>query len=360
MGLPDDNLPDYITTFLFYTFTTVVCIVYSATLIRPMPKILLTGCAGFIGSHTSEMLLGKGYEVIGIDNFDSFYSKELKVENLKGQLNNPNFTFIDGDINDSALLDTLPKDIDTVVHLAAKTGVRSSIADPLGYFKANVTGTQTILAWMQRTGIKKMVFASSSSIYGNNIKVPFSESDNVDQQISPYAAAKRSAELINHVYHHLYGISIINLRFFTVFGPRQRPDLAIRRFIELMKENKPVTLFGDGSSSRDYTYVADIIQGILNALEYLNNHQNVFEIINLGNSSPLSLTEMVHIIYDVLGAKPNIQYQPMQEGDVNRTYADIEKAKRLLGYQPSTSFKEGIQNFIGWYDEQLAKSKRSA
>ncbi len=318
-----------------------------------MPKIFLTGCAGFIGSHTSEMLLNQGYHVIGIDNFDPFYARTLKEDNLKILLNFPNFTFIEGDITDSALLDTLPGDIDTVVHLAAKTGVRTSIADPLGYFKANVTGTQTILGWMQRNGIKKMVFASSSSIYGNNIKVPFSESDNVDEQISPYAAAKRAAELINHVYHHLYGINIINLRFFTVFGPRQRPDLAIRKFVESIRDNKPVTLFGDGTSSRDYTYVADIVQGIFSAVEYLNNHERVFEIINLGNSSPISLAEMVNVIYDVMGSKPDIQYQPMQEGDVNQTFADIEKAKRLLNYHPSTSFKLGIQNFVKWYGQQL-------
>jgi len=321
-----------------------------------MPKILLTGCAGFIGSHTSEMLLNRGYEVIGIDNFDPFYSRELKIENLKTQLSHPDFTFIEGDINDAALLNTLPVDIDAVVHLAAKTGVRSSISDPLGYFKANVTGTQTILAWMQKNGIRKMVFASSSSIYGNNLKVPFSESDIVDQQISPYAAAKRSAELINHVYHHLYGVSIINLRFFTVFGPRQRPDLAIRKFVESIEANRPVILFGDGSSSRDYTYVEDITQGIFNALTFLNGNQNVFEIINLGNSSPISLTEMVNIIYEVMGTQPNIQYQPMQEGDVNRTFADIEKAKLLLNYKPATSFKDGIKSFINWYKQQLNNS----
>jgi UDP-glucuronate 4-epimerase len=320
-----------------------------------MSKILLTGCAGFIGSHTSEMLLGKGYEVIGIDNFDPFYSKTLKEENLKPQLSHSNFTFVEGDINDTALLETLPGDIDTVVHLAAKTGVRSSITDPLGYFKANVTGTQNILAWMERKGIKKMIFASSSSIYGNNEKVPFSETDNVDQQISPYAAAKRSAELINHVYHHLYDISIINLRFFTVFGPRQRPDLAIRKFIESIKESKPVTLFGDGTSSRDYTYVGDIVQGILNAIQYLDKHEHVFEIINLGNSSPISLTEMVNIIYEVMQSQPNILYQPMQEGDVNRTFADIEKAGRLLNYHPTTSFRDGISNFISWHENQLNK-----
>jgi nucleoside-diphosphate-sugar epimerase len=335
--------------FFFYTFTTVHAIVFSVLLIYQMPKVFLTGCAGFIGSHTSEMLLNKGYQVIGIDNFDAYYSRALKEENLKTQLNHPNFTFIEGDINDYAILNALPNDIDTVVHLAAKTGVRSSIADPLGYFKANVTGTQNILGWMQKSRIKKMVFASSSSIYGNNVKVPFSESDNVEQQISPYAAAKRSAELINHVYHHLYGINIINLRFFTVFGPRQRPDLAIRKFIESISENKPVTLYGDGSSSRDYTYVGDIVQGIFNAITYLNEHENVFEIINLGNSSPISLTEMVNILYELMGSKPNIQYKPMQEGDVNRTFADIEKAKRLLKYQPSTPFKEGIQKFLSWY-----------
>jgi len=321
-----------------------------------MPKIFLTGCAGFIGSHTSELLLDKGYEVIGIDNFDTYYPRALKEDNLKPQLNRPNFTFIEGDINDFALLRSLPDDIDTVVHLAAKAGVRPSIADPQGYIKVNVTGTQTILDLMRTKGIKKMVFASSSSVYGNNVKVPFTETDNVDYPISPYAAAKKSAELINHVAHHLHNLNIINLRFFTVFGPRQRPDLAIRKFVELISANKPVTLYGDGSTSRDYTYIADIVQGIYNSVQYLDKNQNVFETINLGNSSPTSLNQLVNTIYTLLGRTPDIRYEPMQEGDVNQTFANIEKATRLLDYKPSTSLKAGIQNFITWYEEQSVKN----
>lgn len=321
-----------------------------------MPKIFLTGCAGFIGSHTSELLLNKGYEVIGIDNFDPYYPRALKEENLKVQLAHPNFTFIEGDINDSSILNSLPKDIDTVIHLAAKAGVRPSIADPQGYIKVNIVGTQAILDMMRKNGIKKMVFASSSSVYGNNLKVPFSETDNVDHQISPYAAAKKSAELINHVFHHLYDISIINLRFFTVFGPRQRPDLAIRKFVELISADKPVTLFGDGSTSRDYTYIADIVQGIYNSVMYLDNNKKVFETINLGNSSPISLIEMVNIIYKLMGRTQKINFEPMQEGDVNRTFADIEKATRLLAYKPSTPFKTGIQNFINWHEERIGKN----
>lgn len=291
-----------------------------------------------------------------MDNFDPFYSRVQKEDNLKAQLSYPGFTFIEGDITNGSLLDTLPKNIDTVVHLAAKTGVRTSIANPRGYIETNVIGTQAILDWMGRNNVKRMVFASSSSIYGNNVKVPFSEADNVDEQVSPYAAAKRSAELFNQVYHHLYGINIINLRFFTVFGPRQRPDLAIRKFVEHIRENKPVTVFGDGTSSRDYTYVDDIVQGIISSVSYLQNNNEVFETINLGNSSPISLKDMVHIIYGLMGKRPDIIFEPMQEGDVNRTYADIEKASRLLNYKPSTPFKAGMQKFINWYEEQLSKN----
>ena len=316
-----------------------------------MPKILITGCAGFIGSHTSELFLSKGYEVFGIDNFDPYYSRKMKEDNLKTLLSHDRFTFIPGDINDEHVLNALPADMDAVVHLAARVGVRPSINDPHGYITANITGTQSILDWMRRSGIKKMVFASSSSVYGNNLTLPFSETDNVDHQISPYAAAKRAAELFNHVYHHLYDINIINLRFFTVFGPRQRPDLAIRKFVELIKADKPITLYGDGSTSRDYTYVADIVQGIFSSVQYLADNKKVFEIINLGNKNPVSLLTLANTIYELLGREPQIIFEPMQGGDVSTTFANIDKAAKLLNYQPSIPFKTGIQNFIRWYED---------
>lgn len=316
-------------------------------------KVLITGCAGFIGSHLTELFLEKGHTVVGIDNFDPFYSKELKAKNLTVAKNNKNFSFIELDIRESAEFSTLPKDIELVIHLAAKAGVRPSIEAPKDYIDTNITGTINILEWMKDTGIRKMLFASSSSVYGNNKKIPFSETDSVDEPISPYAFTKKACELLNHNYYHLYKISILNLRFFTVYGPRQRPDLAIRKFVDNIKHDKPIHLFGDGSTARDYTYVKDTVSGIYCAFNYINSKQNVFDTINLGNNSPVKLNELVSCIYGVLGKKPNLVYEPMQPGDVDITYADITKAKKLLGYNPSTDLKTGITNFVKWYEDSL-------
>ena len=317
---------------------------------------LVTGCAGFIGSHVTEALLNSGNKVIGIDNFDPFYSMDLKKENLSHFIDHSRFNFFEGDISDKSSYTNLPKEIDVVIHLAAKAGVRPSIENPDDYLRTNIIGTKTILDWMCTNKIKKMVFGSSSSVYGNNPKVPFEEEDKVDHPISPYAFSKKSAELLNHLYHHLYDIDIINLRFFTVYGPRQRPDLAIRKFIQLIQADQPITLYGDGSTSRDYTFIDDIVVGILAASNYILSSNKVFETINIGNSQPIKLIELADIIYKVLNKSQQINYLPMQDGDVNKTFADISKARKLLGYNPQISMKEGIINFIAWMEKQSLKT----
>jgi UDP-glucuronate 4-epimerase len=315
-----------------------------------MHTILVTGCAGFIGSHTTEALLRRGDRVVGIDNFDPFYDRKVKEKNLSGFIHHPNFTFVETDITQRDALDALSSDITHVIHLAAKAGVRPSIADPEGYIKTNITGTRNILDWMLSRGIKKMVFASSSSVYGNNRKRPFAESDNVDFPISPYAFTKKANELMNFTWHHLYDMGIINLRFFTVYGPRQRPDLAIRKFAGLISQNKPITMYGDGNTGRDYTFIEDIVKGIIASLDYVMNHNKVYEIINLGNSSPVSLRELTDTLYRTMNKEKNIIYEPMQPGDVDYTYADITKAGKLLGYQPSTPLATGLKKFLEWME----------
>ncbi len=314
-------------------------------------KVIITGSAGFIGSNTADLFLRNGHTVIGIDNFDSsLYPRKLKEENIAGAITNPLFTFIEGDILDKDLYAKLPHDADCVIHLAAKAGVRPSIQNPSAYAETNIRGTLNILEWMKQNQIRKMVFASSSSIYGNSIKIPFSESDNTDNPISPYAATKKACELINYTYHHLHAMDIVNLRFFTVFGPRQRPDLAIRKFIDLIAEDKPVVLFGNGDTARDYTFIDDIADGIYKAFQYTMSGNNIYEIVNLGNNNPVKLIDMVNSIYEIMGKTPNIRYEPMQPGDVDMTYADIEKAKRILKYTPSIAFKAGLMRYIQWKD----------
>ncbi|MFW5793516.1 MAG: GDP-mannose 4,6-dehydratase [Bacteroidota bacterium] len=313
-----------------------------------MQNVLLTGCAGFIGSHTAEMLLKSGNKVFGLDNFDNFYSRDLKERNISNFKNNPDFYLFEADITDRNTFALLPENIDFVIHFAAKAGVRPSIENPKSYINTNIIGTQNILSWMTDKNIKKMLFASSSSVYGNNKKVPFSENDNTDFPISPYAFTKKSCEQLNYMWHELYNIDIVNLRFFTVYGPRQRPDLAIRKFAGLISDNKPITMFGDGNSGRDYTYIYDILSGIEKSIRFLNNNNNVYEIINLGNSNPVKLTELTDLLYSILGKEKNIIYKPKQSGDVNFTYADISKAEKLLDFKPQTSLKDGLNKFIKW------------
>lgn len=316
-----------------------------------MKTFLITGGAGFIGSTLAERLLNENNRVIVIDNFCDFYDPSIKEENIKKCLNNENYTLYRIDIRDMNELENIFNDnkIDAIVHLAAMAGVRPSIENPILYQEVNGIGTQNILEQAKKHNINSLVMASSSSVYGNCKDVPFKENFVVDYAISPYAATKKANEVMAHVYHKLYHMNIIMLRFFTVYGPKQRPDLAINKFTRLMLEGKKIPMFGDGSTSRDYTYVDDIVDGIIRSINYVENNDNVYEIINIGNSSPVSLLEMINTIGEVLGVTPDIEKLPMQAGDVERTFADVSKAKRLLGYEAKTSFKDGIKKFIDWY-----------
>jgi UDP-glucuronate 4-epimerase len=318
----------------------------------PSQSFLVTGAAGFIGSHLTERLLAAGHRVIGFDNFDPFYSVELKQQNLQTALSNGRFTFIEGDCAEPAdVKRAFDQPIDAVVHLAAKAGVRPSIEDPLGYTRANIVATQVVLEVCRQHDVHRFIFGSSSSVYGNNEKVPFSEADPVDRPISPYAATKRACELICHTYHGLYGMGVLSLRFFTVYGPRQRPDLAIRKFAALMSRGEPIPFFGDGTTERDYTWIDDILQGVLAAIERSRTHPGEFEIVNLGESRTTSLNRLVELIAQALDVKPQLKRLPMQPGDVNRTFADVSKARQLLGYNPTTPVEDGIPRFIEWFKQ---------
>lgn len=316
-----------------------------------MKTYLITGGAGFIGSSLADDLLEKNNRVVVIDNFCDFYDPQIKENNIKNALKNDNYKLYRGDIRDKELLNKIfsENNIDIVVHLAAMAGVRPSIENPVLYQEVNCLGTQNILEFMKEKRIMNLVMASSSSVYGNSKTVPFKETDIVDFAISPYAATKKANEVMTHVYHKLYNINVIMLRFFTVYGPRQRPDLAINKFTRLMLEGKKIPMFGDGSTSRDYTYIGDIVDGIERSVNYCLNNSNVYEILNLGNSSPVSLKEMINIIGKCLNVVPDIEELPMQPGDVDRTYACIDKAKNMIGYNPQTPFEEGIKKFVKWY-----------
>ena len=316
-----------------------------------LSTVIVTGCAGFIGSHLSEQLLAAGHKVIGIDNFDPFYKRDVKERNLSSFKDHPHFRFIEVDLADGeALRKGLEQEtVDVIVHLAGKAGVRPSIEDPNGYIRANIVATQNILDLMKDKGIKKLAFASSSSVYGNTKETPFHEEQDVSNPISPYAFTKKACELINYTYHSLYELDIINLRFFTVFGPRQRPDLAIHKFTRLILSGEEIPMFGDGSTSRDYTYYEDTVAGIRGAISYLENNARVYETINLGNNQPVTLSAMISAIEKATGIKANIKQLPMQPGDVDITFANIGKAQELLGYNPKYSFEEGVKNFVDWY-----------
>ena len=318
-------------------------------------NILITGAAGFIGSTTAEQLIKEGHQVIGIDNFDPYYDRKIKENNIKELQKSSLFSLYELDILDYEKFEKVFKEnkIDYVLHLAAKAGVRPSIEDPIGYQNVNNLGTNNLLELCRKYGVKKLVLASSSSVYGNNKVVPFKETDVVDYAISPYAASKKANEVLAHVYHSLFDMDIILLRFFTVYGPRQRPDLAINKFVRLIQNNEPIPLYGDGTTSRDYTYIDDIVSGILLSFKYLKEHQNVYEIINLGSNNPVSLIEMVRTIEKTLNKIAIINWLPMQPGDVDITYADISKARKLLGYNPSITFENGIKNFVAWHNKLL-------
>ncbi len=334
---------------------------------------LVTGGSGFIGSHLVQSLLKNGHSVINIDNFDDFYDYKIKIKYTIESIELPfDFDFTNKETDLQILMKFSASDryrlfaedirnqqvlrrifenyqIDMVIHLAALAGVRPSLERPLEYQDVNIRGSVVLWDLCKEYGIKKFVCASSSSVYGNNEKVPFAETDNVGQPISLYAATKRSTELLGYTYHHLYHIDMVQLRFFTVYGPRQRPDLAIHKFTNLIHKGKQVPFYGDGSTARDYTYIDDIIDGILKSITYLEQNENVYEIINLGENQVVNLNEMLSTIEQELGQKAGKQLLPMQPGDVSRTNADITKARNLLGYQPKTNFNDGIKKFVEWF-----------
>jgi len=334
---------------------------------------LVTGGSGFIGSHLIEKLLKEGHSVINIDNFDNFYDYKIKIKNtLDSVEKNIDFEFSEKendiqnlisisksehytlyfrDIRDQKGLEKIFRNyqIDFIIHLAALAGVRPSIERPLEYEEVNVRGTMNLWELCNQFGIKKFICASSSSVYGNNEKIPFCETDNVDQPISPYAATKKSGEVLGHVYHSLYGIDMIQLRFFTVYGPRQRPDLAIHKFTKLISENKEIPFYGDGNTARDYTYIDDIIDGILKSIDYLEKNSDIYEIINLGENEVVTLTEMLSEIEKNLNKTAIRKILPLQPGDVQKTSADITKAQNLIGYKPVTNFQNGTKKFVEWF-----------
>lgn len=311
----------------------------------PDCKALVTGAAGFIGSHLCERLLRDGWAVVGLDNFDDFYDPQVKRRNIAGCHKNEGFRLVEADIRDRAAMnEVVGGGADVIVHLAAKAGVRPSIAEPLLYADVNINGTVVLLDAARKHNVPKFIFASSSSVYGNNEKVPFSEDDNVDFPISPYAATKKAGELICHTYHYLYSLSITCLRYFTVYGPRQRPDLAIHKFARLIQEDKPIPIYGDGAMMRDFTYIDDVIAGTAAAIGRCEG----FNIYNLGESKPITVNDLVVKLENALGKKAVKEYVPPQPGDVERTYADIAKAARELGYNPSTPIRAGLEKFAAW------------
>ncbi len=317
-------------------------------------SVLITGSAGFIGSHLVDQMLESGEEVIGFDNFDEFYDRRIKEENLAAARDHDSFSLIEGDVRDRSRLVGLPDSIDTIVHIAARAGVRPSIRDPVVYSDVNIMGTALLLELARERGIRSFVFASSSSVYGNNEKIPFSEEDSVDHPISPYAATKRAGELLCHTQTHLHGTSCICLRFFTVYGPRQRPDLAIRKFSRLLLSGEELPRFGDGTTCRDYTFIADIIAGVSAAVDLSRREERRFEAINLGESRTVTLSEMIRVVGQVFDRKPRVSALPAQPGDVEATFADVAKAGQLLGYRPTTKFLDGMRAFASWYETEGA------
>lgn len=322
-----------------------------------MKNILVTGGAGFIGSNlVDRLLVEKKWNVTVIDNFNDFYSPFIKHENIKRQLSDPLYSLASGDILSEQLLDRVfsTARFDCIVHLAARAGVRPSLNNPRLYEETNIRGTLNLLECARKFGVKQFVFGSSSSVYGNNCQVPFSEKAQVDQPISPYAMTKATGELLCHTYSHLYGLRCLCLRFFTVYGPRQRPDLAIHKFARLISSGKTVPVYGDGRTLRDYTYIDDIISGIRSAIDY---ERSDFEIFNLGESQTVELNYLVELLEGALKKKAKVKNLPMQPGDVYRTYADISKAGKLLGYDPQTPIEEGIVRFVNWFKEKKSLKK---
>jgi UDP-glucuronate 4-epimerase len=317
-----------------------------------MQRVLITGGAGFIGSHLVDRLVGDGkVPVTVVDNFNDFYDPALKRANIAAHLERDDFELVEADITDSQIINDLfaRSGFDCVVHLAARAGVRPSLEDPLAYEETNVRGTFALLEAARRARVPRFIFGSSSSVYGVNSRVPFTEDDKIENPISPYAATKIAGEAACRVYSHLYDLRIVCLRFFTVYGARQRPDLAIHKFARLISRGQPIPIFGDGSTKRDYTHIDDIIAGAVAAMKY---DKSRFEVINLGESQTIELRRVVELLERGLGKRALIEHRPMQPGDVPVTFADISKARRLLGYDPRTNFDAGIERFIDWFKNQ--------
>lgn len=314
-----------------------------------MAGYLVTGAAGFIGSHVAEALIGRGDHVAVLDNFDPYYPRELKARNLEALLSSDLCSFVEGDIRDAERVHSLFEDLrpQTVIHLAAKAGVRPSLEAPVEYMDVNVRGTVQLLECARQHGVRKFVFASSSSVYGSTNRVPFSEAEPVSTPLSPYAASKIAGEACCHCYHRIYGIPIISLRFFTVYGPRQRPDLAINKFVRLIAEGKPIPMFGDGSSERDYTFISDVVRAVLLAAD----SDLEYEVMNIGGSSPISLRGLIETLEQVMGRRAVIEQLPSQPGDMPRTFADVSRAERLLGWAPSVPLPDGLRRFVEWHQE---------
>ena len=310
-------------------------------------KYLITGGAGFIGSSLSDKLLSDGHDIVVVDNFNDYYDVSIKEKNVSNNLSNPHYVLCRADIENMDSMRNVFKEhkFDAVIHLAARAGVRPSLEKPMEYVKTNILGTVNILECMKDSGIKKLVIASSSSVYGNCKEESFSEDLKVTEPISPYAATKSACEQICYTWHHLYGISVVALRFFTVYGPRQRPDLAINKFAKKIIKGEPIQMYGDGSTKRDYTYIDDIVSGICKSIDY---NGSGYEIINLGGGEPITLKRMIQTIEQEIGKKAIIEQQPMQPGDVDKTVCDWSKARKLLNYAPKTSFKDGIKKFVEW------------
>ncbi len=321
-----------------------------------MTRVLLTGAAGFIGSHVAERLVARGDEVVGLDNFDGFYPRAVKEANVAALRRASCFRLVEGDIRDATTVAGLLTPETVVVHLAARAGVRPSLEDPALYASVNIEGTAVLLEAARRAGARRFVFGSSSSVYGDAAPVPFSEDWPALQPISPYAATKRAGELLCATFAQLYGLRIMALRFFTVYGPRQRPDLAIHKFTRLIAEGRPVPFYGDGSSERDYTYIDDIVGGVLAAVEWTEARAGALEIVNLGESRTTRLDALVTLIARAVGKEARLERLPAQPGDVLRTCADVRKAARILGYRPTTTVEDGIPRFVRWFEEAHGRS----
>lgn len=314
-----------------------------------MKNIVVTGGAGFIGSHLVDRLLSEGdWRVVVVDDFNDFYAPDVKRENVREHLGKSSYKLYEADIRDRARLEEIFREekFDCIVHLAARAGVRPSLAEPQLYAETNINGTLNLLELARAAEVKQFVFGSSSSVYGINAKIPFSENDPIRQPISPYAATKAAGELISHTYSHLYGIRCVCLRFFTVYGARQRPDLAIHKFAKLMSADQPIPVFGDGTTRRDYTYIDDIIAGVRAAIDYNGSD---YEVFNLGESQTVELNRLIALLERELDVRARIDRKPQQPGDVPQTFADIEKARSLLGYNPQTKIEEGIKRFAEWF-----------